>query len=87
MMQNHVGVLHHHQVGELYTEWDPAAVAKLKTEGLLPPLGTGETDESDEYDHNLEFMDRQPAWAPTGSDKAKAAMEAAVRAELESMKK
>ena len=56
-----IGNLHIHQVGELYSCWSQAAVNLIR--GLVPdhdPAAEGGAEDS--YDHNLDYMVRDPGW-------------------------
>ena len=62
--------------------WSAATVAHLRDKALLPDLfeygqatqdADGNTSESDKYDHNLGFMDRQPGFTSAASKAAKLA--------------
>ena len=60
-MIERIGNLHIHQVGELYTGWPAAAVGTIR--GLVPDHDkAAEGGAEDSYDHNLDYMVRDPGW-------------------------
>ena len=60
-MVERIGNLHIHQVGELYKSWPADAVQRVRS--LVPdhdPAAEGGAEDS--YDHNLDYMVRDPGW-------------------------
>ena len=60
-MVERIGNLHIHQVGELYKTWPEQAVSTVRS--LVPDHDTAaEQGAADSYDHNLDYMVRDPGW-------------------------
>ena len=71
-MQRQIGQLHMHQCGAMYKDWDPEQlqlVRELLPDRFAQDNGSGE----DEYDHNLDFMHRQPGFVRGSSEEARVA--------------
>jgi hypothetical protein len=61
-MKERIGNLHIHQVGELYKSWPAEDVGLVRT--LVPDHdAAAEGGAEDSYDHNLDYMVRDPGWA------------------------
>merc|ERR1712232_1012939 len=61
LVREGIAKLHLHQMGELEKDWPTDAVKTVSP--LLPNLFGMQRSEGDEYDHNLDFMVRQPGWS------------------------
>ena len=60
-MVERIGNLHIHQVGELYKAWPAEAISTVRS--LVPDHNLAAEDgAADSYDHNLDYMVRDPGW-------------------------
>ena len=66
-MLERIGNLHIHQVGELYKTWPEEAVSTVRP--LVPDHdAAAEQGAADSYDHNLDYMVRDPGWVLRNKD-------------------